>query len=113
METHDLFIAYVTRCLTRASNFKAQTPLKHCYATQSIKLPSVEEAASWPTSIPILPSASWFIALRSPGSHQQSSASIDGCLIGSETKSPAQPRSYVTLQKAVSLPTSMAEARSF
>jgi hypothetical protein len=32
-----------------------------------LKLPSVEEAASWPTSIPILPSASWFIVRRSLG----------------------------------------------
>ena len=57
METPDLSIAYVTGCLTGASNFKAQTTFKH-YATHYIKLSSVEEAASWPTSIPILPSAS-------------------------------------------------------
>jgi hypothetical protein len=28
-ETHELFIAYVTSCSTRASNFKARTTLKY------------------------------------------------------------------------------------
>ena len=37
MEIDDLSIAYVTGFLNRASNFKAQTTLKH-YATHSIKL---------------------------------------------------------------------------